>query len=309
MYRSWTKDYPPVPEDFTAEALDENTGLKKLLRLVGENKRVVDFGCATGYFAKLLNHRGCTVTGIEINQKAARVAENYCTQVIVADLDFVSVKEILPSEEFDVAVFGDILEHLRNPWKALEETKQILKKDGYVVASIPNIAHGAVRLALLQGRFEYAESGILDDTHLRFFTRKTVEELFKSSGYFVDAVDRTTVPIFVDNSLVPKNDKQDFNSELIEQIEQDEEAETLQFIVSAFPLTIEGKYAALNERYSKLQTESEKLQLQLQSTQVELERSHSQLQSTQVELERRTRALTLAIAINSSRTRAIARNN
>jgi len=73
------------------------------------------------------------------------------------------------------------LEHLRNPWRVLEETQQLLKSEGYIVVSIPNIAHGAIRLALLQGRFEYTELGILDNTHLRFFTRKTVEQLFERS--------------------------------------------------------------------------------------------------------------------------------
>ncbi len=125
---NWKKDYPSA-QDITEEGLDENHSLKKMLRLVGENKRVIDFGCATGYFSQLLTRKGCRVTGIEINPDAAKVAELYCEQVIVADLDFVSVTEILPIHEFDVAVFGDVLEHLRNPWKMLEETQQLLKPE------------------------------------------------------------------------------------------------------------------------------------------------------------------------------------
>jgi len=81
---------------------------------------------------------GCRVTDIEINPDAAKVAELYCEQV-VADLDFVSVTELLPIHEFDVAVFGDVLEHLRNPWRVLEETQQLLKSEGYIVV-IPNIS-------------------------------------------------------------------------------------------------------------------------------------------------------------------------
>ena len=129
MNTSWAKNYPSH-ENLREENLGENSSLKKMLSLIGENQRVADFGCATGYFANLLSSKGCIVTGVEINPDAAKIAERHCEKVIVADLDLVSVTEILPSQELDIAVFGDVLEHLRNPWKVLEETKQILKKDG-----------------------------------------------------------------------------------------------------------------------------------------------------------------------------------
>ncbi|WP_311774195.1 class I SAM-dependent methyltransferase [Nostoc sp. UCD121] len=239
MNKDWSKNYPSA-ENLTEEGLDENGSLRKMLNLIGDNQRVVDFGCATGYFAQLLNKKGCIVTGVDINPDAAKVAGHYCKDVIVADLDFVSVTEILPSQEFDVAVFGDVLEHLRNPWKILQETKQILKKDGYVVASIPNIAHGAIRLSLLQGKFEYTELGILDNTHLRFFTRKTVEELFERPGYSVNIAERTKLEIFSESSLIPQNKREQFNSNIIKEIEEDKDADTLQFIIRAYPWTKEG---------------------------------------------------------------------
>ena len=262
MSKEWSKDYPES-ENLTEEGLDENHSLRKMFYLIGDNQRVADFGCASGYFAQLLNKKGCIVTGVEINPDAAKVAEQYCKEVIVADLDFVSVTEILPSQEFDVAVFGDVLEHLRNPWKILEETKQILRKDGYIVASIPNIAHGAIRLSLLEGRFEYTELGILDNTHLRFFTRKTVEELFESRGYLVNIADRTKLEIFSDSSLIPQNQREQFNTDTIKQLEEDKDADTLQFIIRADPCIIEKKYAAISDRSSKLLEESQQLQPQL----------------------------------------------
>jgi len=291
MNSHWYKDYLPVSDLSEEESLGENSGLK-MLPLVGENKRVIDFGCATGSFAQLLTEQNCQVTGVELNRKTAKIAEQYCEQVIVADLDCVSVVDILPRQAFDVAVFGDVLEHLRDPWRVLEETRQLLKPEGYVVASIPNIAHGAIRLALLQGRFEYTEMGILDNTHLRFFTRETVEKLFERGGYFIDTIERTKRAIFSKSNLIPSIDKDSFDSKLIEQIEQDKDASTLQFIVRAFPLSLEGKYASLNEQYSQLVDKWEKSQCQLQQTQVDLERSlqqaaltQSQLQQTQTELE------------------------
>ncbi|MBO3463324.1 methyltransferase domain-containing protein [Aetokthonos hydrillicola Thurmond2011] len=298
MNSNWQKDYPLL-SDLSEANLDDNSSLKKMLQLVGDNKRVVDFGCATGYFAKLLTNRGCQVTGVEVNSKAAKLAEQYCEQVIVADLDFVSLSEILPKQGFDVAVFGDVLEHLRDPWRVLRETREILKPKGYVVASIPNIAHGAIRLALLQGRFEYMELGILDRTHLRFFTRKSVEILFDESEFFVDSVERTKLSIFSGSNWIPELKQDTFESKIVQEIEQDEDADTLQFVVKAFPSTIEGKYAVLSNQYSSLveevksshsqlnqiKVELEQLQIELQEKTGQLECSQFQIQQKQSELE------------------------
>ena len=284
MTNDWQKDYPSV-QDLSEKDLDDNSSLKKMLRLVGEEKRVIDFGCATGYFSQLLNKRGCSVTGVEINADAAKVAQQYCERVIVADLDFVSVTELLPAQSFDVAVFGDVLEHLRNPWKLLEETRQLLKPEGYIVASIPNIAHGAIRLALLQGRFEYMDLGLLDNTHLRFFTRKSVESLFEKAGYFVEVIERTKLPVFSASKWIPHIDKHTFDAQIIQQIEQEEEADTFQFVVRAFPISEVGKYAALTQQHSQLVLELEQSQSQLHQTQTALEQSQSQLHQTQAAWE------------------------
>jgi 2-polyprenyl-3-methyl-5-hydroxy-6-metoxy-1,4-benzoquinol methylase len=265
------KSYP----DLEKSLLDENSSLTKMLRLIGNHKQVVDFGCATGYFAQLLTQQQCIVTGVEINPEAAKVAEQYCQEVIVADLDFVSVKEILPNRQFDVAVFGDVLEHLRNPWQVLQDTKEILTEDGYVVASIPNIAHGAIRLALLQGRFEYTEFGILDNTHLRFFTRKTVQDLLENSGYLLKDLESTKLAFFANNNLVPQININDFDSEMINRMQQDENIDTLQFVVRAVPCTVEERLTALQNRYGKLQKESQTAQSELN----ELKQTNEQLQS------------------------------
>ena len=270
------KNYPDLEESL----LDENSSLAKMLGLIGNNKQVVDFGCATGYFAQLLAQQQCIVTGVEINPKAAKVAEQYCQAVIVADLDFVSVKEILPHRQFDVAVFGDVLEHLRNPWQILRDTKEILTEDGYVVASIPNIAHGAIRLALLQGEFEYTEFGILDNTHLRFFTRKTVEDLLENSGYLLKNLESTKLPFLANNNLVPQININDFDSEMINRMQQDENIDTLQFVVRAVPCTVEERLADRQNRYAKLQKEFQTAQSELQQSRQTIDQLQSELQQS-----------------------------
>jgi O-antigen biosynthesis protein len=289
--KDWQKDYPST-EKVAEDSLEDNSSLKKMLNLVGDSKEVVDFGCATGYFSNLLQKKGCVVTGVEINIDAAKVAEKYCKKVVVADLDFVSVTDILPSQMFDVAVFGDILEHLRNPWKILSETRKILKKDGYVIASIPNIAHAAIRLSLLQGRFDYTDFGILDNTHIRFFTRKTVKELFDKSGYLSDIVDCTKLDSFSESHLIPQNTRSEFNLETIAKIEEDKDYDTLQFIVRSYPCSqsqIQQFQTELERSEAPLhpQTQSEFYRSQVQShpqTQAELDRLQSQIQQLQAEL-------------------------
>ncbi|MGB3757657.1 MAG: methyltransferase domain-containing protein [Rivularia sp. (in: cyanobacteria)] len=284
------KDYPSLV-NLSETDLDDNSSLKKMLSLIGKNQRVIDFGCATGYFARLLTDRGCEVTGVEVNSKAAKVAENHCDEVIVADLDFVSLNDILSEkvskEKFDVAIFGDILEHLRNPWKVLQETRNILKPQGYVIASIPNIAHGAIRLALLQGNFEYKQLGILDNTHLRFFTRETVEQLFEDSGYLIDVIERTKLPIYSNSDLIPAIDKNNFDKKITYDIEQDEDADTLQFVVRGYPVSLENKYTNLHKQYftvveqlNNSETELENLQIEYQKLKVEFQIKNTEFEQT-----------------------------
>lgn len=288
MNADWEKDYPLLV-NLSETDLDENSSLKKMLRLIGENKRVIDFGCATGYFANLLSNRGCEVIGVEVNPKAAKLAEKYCEKVIIADLDFVSYSDILSEyiseKKFDVAVFGDILEHLRNPWKLLEETRSILKPQGYVVASIPNIAHGAIRLALLQGKFEYQPLGILDNTHLRFFTRNTIEKLFEKSGYFIDVIECTKLPIYSNCDLIPAIEKNNFDQNITYEIEQDEDADTLQFVVRGYPVSLESKYAALHKQYFEVVEQLNNSETQLNNLRMELQDLKVQLQAKHIEVE------------------------
>jgi 2-polyprenyl-3-methyl-5-hydroxy-6-metoxy-1,4-benzoquinol methylase len=162
---------------------DKNSTVVKQLDFIGFDKKVLEFGCSTGYVSKILKERGCAVTGIEIDEEAAKTAEAYCERVIVGDIETIDYNKQLSNEKFDVALFGDILEHLKNPKTILLKVKDFLKERGYIVLSIPNVAHWSTRLDLMCGKFNYQELGILDDTHLRFFTKKTITNLLELCGY------------------------------------------------------------------------------------------------------------------------------
>jgi len=144
-------------------------------------KMVLDVGCNAGRFGRLLNEeKGCTVFGVDISSEAVRQARQVLHAAEVMDVE----KEPMPfgDRKFEVIVFGDVLEHLLDAQRVLMSFKQYLARDGVMVVSIPNVANLSIRLRLLLGRWDYQPSGILDEGHLRFYTRKTMRALFSASG-------------------------------------------------------------------------------------------------------------------------------
>jgi SAM-dependent methyltransferase len=158
----------------------------------GDGRRVLDAGAADGFLAERLTDRGWTVTAVERDPDQAERARGKCHEVIVADLTEVAPKLSGP---FDAIVYGDVIEHLSDPRPAIVAVNEHLATDGLVVVSVPNVAHLWVRLGLLMGRFEYADRGILDRTHLRFFTRRTFLAFLASAGLTAEAIHSTPVPL------------------------------------------------------------------------------------------------------------------
>jgi 2-polyprenyl-3-methyl-5-hydroxy-6-metoxy-1,4-benzoquinol methylase len=158
---------------------------RRILEAVPPGSRVLDVGCASGYLAALLSERGCTVVGFERDPAAAALAREHCEEVVVGDLESAGDREAIPAG-FGVVVIGDVLEHLADPWGALRFVRGLLAPGGIVVVSIPNVAAWPVRLDLLRGSFDYAEFGILDRTHLRFFTRASARALVRDAGFVVE---------------------------------------------------------------------------------------------------------------------------
>lgn len=251
------KFYPGPTEH--AGFVDAGSSHAFLIALVGKNRRVLEFGCGAGSMSRHLALAGCTVTGVELDSLAAADAREWCDDVIVADLDMQPLADVLPSKTFDVAIFGDVLEHLRDPWRVLDETRAYLASNGYVAISMPNVAHGALRLALLKGEFEYQELGLLDDTHLRFFTLKTVQELCLRSGFRVDRIERTKAPLFNGSDVVPHVRREEFDPALVAKIESDPDHDTLQFIVKAFPMDENGKFQYLLDQLSRARADIDAL--------------------------------------------------
>ncbi len=145
----------------------------------GRGRRALDVGAADGFLSERLTAQGWSVTALERNPELAARAHGRCKEVVVADLE--SAPPLL-SGPFDAIVYGDVLEHLSDPLAALVALNRTLAPGGLVIVSVPNVAHLWVRLSLLLGRFDYADRGILDRTHLRFFTRRTFHTFLRQAG-------------------------------------------------------------------------------------------------------------------------------
>jgi SAM-dependent methyltransferase len=161
-----------------------------MLSLVrGTPERVLEVGCATGQHLRHLKEHGSRyAVGVEISPDVAEIARDngtdvvWCGNIEEADFGF-------GEGSFDLIIAGHVLEHLRDPWTVLRKLHGMLRPGGQLVGALPNVRHHSVLLPLVfRGHWQYEASGIMDWTHLRFFTRDAVRELLTSTGFCVEAI-------------------------------------------------------------------------------------------------------------------------
>jgi 2-polyprenyl-3-methyl-5-hydroxy-6-metoxy-1,4-benzoquinol methylase len=254
----FVEDVDDPPTSFPYTTYDDSPGSthNMVVELVPVGARVLEFGCATGYMSTVLKERrNVTITGIEISPEAAATAEGHCDRVIVGDAEIIDFDQLLQGEEFDAIIFADVLEHLRDPRAVLRKVRGLLSDRGSVIASMPNVAHGSVRLALLAGDFRYTETGLLDKTHLRFFTRESLQDLFEEAGYAVTSVHRRRVAVEESEVAVSS----DLSPEVRKAVLADPEATTYQFVVTAAPAGTASQLHALRDKLEAARVELEEL--------------------------------------------------
>ena len=162
----------------------KNLRTEMLKYIPGDAKKILEVGCGEGNFCRQMSREDREIWGIEINSEAAEVAKNNCYKVLLGDFDVVYAQ--LPKNYFDCIVFNDVLEHLYAPWDVISKLKSTLTLVGVIVSSIPNFRYidNLIKEILWQGDFRYRpEGGILDDTHIRFFTSKSIVRMFQEQGY------------------------------------------------------------------------------------------------------------------------------
>lgn len=151
---------------------------------------VLDVGCSSGEFGKqLLATANVRLVGVEPNQVAADLASKIYHHVVVGLFPDVR-DELDPGERFDAIYFNDVLEHMTEPEAALRAARELLAPEGVVIASIPNIRHLSVLGPLiLRDEFRYRETGILDRTHFRFFTKRSIARMFADEGWTIERLE------------------------------------------------------------------------------------------------------------------------
>lgn len=208
--------------------LDDRNSLSVLIKRIKPNSIVLEFGPANGRMTKHMKEQlNCKVYAVEIDENAAKDAEKYAEIVVVDSIENYGWQERFKDLQFDYIVFADVLEHLYYPEKALKSVKNFLKQDGCLLISIPNIAHNSIIINLLKNEFNYNATGLLDNTHIRFFTKKTLDRLVEESGYFKSY--ESAIFINPENTEF-KNSYEELNPDLAEYLKSLSCGEIYQFV-------------------------------------------------------------------------------
>ena len=181
-----TPEKPPLMKQTPAHDLYNETILEMI---PNPCNRVVEVGCMRGTLTRayLARNASCQWTGIDIDPENAAIAAAVCYKTLCRDIETMDEAEFASVANADAWIFGDTLEHLRDPWAVLSRIRRYLPSEGVVIASIPNAQHWSFQARVNAGQFRYEDEGLFDRTHLRFFTRTTIFEMFEKAGYQVES--------------------------------------------------------------------------------------------------------------------------
>jgi 2-polyprenyl-3-methyl-5-hydroxy-6-metoxy-1,4-benzoquinol methylase len=197
--------YPEFQEYWVHYPVKESRGSSHfyLWRLAGANQRILDLGCGEGLAAAKLAEAGNRVTGVDVlpAPKNLDKLEAYVCWDLSRGLD----PALLRGKRFEKILLLDVLEHLAAPESVLRPCRDLLEPHGKVIISVPNVANITVRLMLLLGRFDYQPRGILDRTHVRFFTRKTARRMIRDCRFGIAQEIATVMPVELAFGMPPEN--------------------------------------------------------------------------------------------------------
>ncbi len=177
--------YSPLKSGRTAEYGDNpRTELIDLINVAPE--QIFEIGCGSGATGMAIKQKFPDVRyiGMDSNKEAAEIAQTRLDKVIVSDIEKIPLDTFgLEKECFDLIICADILEHLYDPWKILHGLRDYLTPDGKILASIPNVQYINHIINFLHGNWKYDDNGLLDVTHIRFFTLNEIAKMFTGTGY------------------------------------------------------------------------------------------------------------------------------
>lgn len=179
------------------DKLDENSSHGKILSSIRLGSTVLECGSATGYMTKYMKEQlSAKVSIVELDAEAFQQAREFAEDGICADLDKKEWYDYYQGQQFDYILFADVLEHLRNPQLILQRAVSLLKADGTIIVSIPNVAHADILINLLNNRWNYLPLGLLDNTHIYFWAAENLQELFTKAGLSLVEKDYVISPAY-----------------------------------------------------------------------------------------------------------------
>ena len=166
----------------------KNSPLFQISKIIPDGVKVLDIGTGNGILSALLQkrHSNLIIDGIEPNSYAAKLAKKYYRNFYIGYGQ--KFFDVISQEKYDYIILADVIEHIADPLEFLKKLDSIISVKTKIILSIPNIAFGAIRFSLLNGNFDYIDSGIIERTHLRFFTLKTLETLISNSGLNIEKI-------------------------------------------------------------------------------------------------------------------------
>lgn len=220
---------PVSPPAAAGEGLETYRRVRDIvLRLVGRNRRVLELVGPSGLRLSGLKNQGCQVVSLAYSPQVSAIATAPGDEVIQGDLERLVGSEVLGKDVFDVVIAVDALEHVPDPGHVLRALHGCLRGQGCLIASVPNVAHGSIRLALWQGRFPGSD-GTPEPTPLRFYTRESLFQLLEATQFAVGHLER------LEAGFEPAG----VSADLLRSLDHDLDARTSQFVVVAYPLPSE----------------------------------------------------------------------
>lgn len=230
----------PIKYQTVVDLSDRSNSHSLIHHLVAESGKagmeILEVGCSSGYVGATLVAKGHRVTGVEVDPDAAEAARSVLQEVHTGDADGFFAAH--PDRRYDAILLGDVLEHMVDPAATLRRCVAHLADSGSVAISLPCVTHGSVRAMLLEGRWDYADYGLLDRTHLRFFSRKGMAELLAEAGLRIARLHATTMPI----EIADREYDLALRPESIAAVEllADDELLDFQYVASAQPAALDA---------------------------------------------------------------------
>ena len=266
---------------FKVDLSNKESTHSKVLNLVGKNKSVLDIGCASGYLSKTLKDEfNCKVWGLDNDKESLEIAKKSCEETFLFNLETDSFAKVLKNKKFDVALMADVLEHLKDPKTTLEMLIPHINE--HLVISVPNISHEAVIYELLSGQFNYRSLGLLDDTHIHFFTLDSLTKTLEELGLVIDDVQRTLITA---EQSEFKTKLENFPEGVRSYIDSLPHIKDYQYIIKAS----KPKKNSLNltKRYIKLREEKSALNLSLEGYKESLQEKEIEISALKEELSQK----------------------